>query len=178
MCRHDLSGVDEQCPAVTGRAQRVSVTDQQRSADTLLKPLDLPAHRGLRQAEMFGRPGHPAPLEYCDKCAERFDIELHCSIMTDCHESFNIFVVVSCSAPADAEDMNIASPHLRSRTPFGTLRRPAAHAQPSSRRRITMPRAHFTAQVRRFDDRPGFERNASPSDLVLRQASSVHSLHR
>lgn len=98
--------------------------------------------------------------------------------MTDCHGSFNIFVVVSCSAPADAKDMNIASPYLRSRTPFGTLRRPAGHARPRSGRRITMPGAHFAAQVRRFDDRPGLERNASPSDLVLRQASSVHSLDR
>ena len=69
--------VVEQDSAIACRAQRVTVADQERAADALLEPLDLPAHRRLRESEVLCGAGHAAPIEHCSERAERLHVELH-----------------------------------------------------------------------------------------------------
>ena len=78
--------------------------------------------------------------------------------------------------------MNTIAPHLRRTATFAPRSRVvrlSGRRRSSFRGQPTAGPSGLARYVRgRFDDLPGTERNASPSDLALRPFGDVHSLHR
>ena len=72
-----LASVGQQCPAISGRTQRVTVANEERTTNAVLKPLHLSADGGLAHVEPLGGRRHAPMVQHSEQCTERFNVELH-----------------------------------------------------------------------------------------------------